>query len=811
MAAILRRRSTLAAATFLWLTTLLAGDEKPDDPTRDPLPEGAIARYGSARLRHGRDVTGLVYSRDGKRLVSCSGDFTVRVWDAKSGQELLTLPLYASLIQDVALSPDGTRIAATTAKHGVYIWDAESGEQLHRIKPNDRVVVFTPDGKRLLSSGGLHGIRAWNVASGEPEDAIKHEGHTVRRLAFSNDGKWLAGAGDREIYVWNWKTRKLVHTLKPQQETGVYLDVCFSSAGDRLVANTSKVVSIWARESGEELDTFAPGDGPRCVAFSPNDERIFIGSGSGNIHVWILEDKEKSFRWMGHWSVACLAVSPLGETFATGGKKHGGKHDYAIRVWPVDKRPEEVDFPSSRSSATGLSLSADGKLVAVSHADGWTRVWERESQRVRMESHAQPGDAYLNVALSPDGQWLARAGGNNIAVHKVADPKERFILKSGAELLLRGVRFTPDGKFLFSGNLGGKLFCWNVAERSLKYMIAAHRNHIWGLDISPDGQWIATSSFDRHAAVWEVQSGQQVGKWKDHEFFVRAVAFSPDGTRLASGDDRHNIAIREIATGQLIRQIDAGWSITSLGFCDGGRTLVSGHFYDRLKFWDLATGELVLEMRNRPGPFTTKICVRRAEQSLLTSLSDSTVIEWDLRPVLDKLPALPPVKLTEERQTELWKRLALGDGAAADKAIWQIVAAGDAGVAMLKKRLLRPPPKLDEAAIEKLIRELDDDQFQTRETAEKQLRDYGAEIAARLEKEARETKSAEVRFRVGRLLKRLQSGNLSPERLQAARAVYALASARSPAARAALKALAEDKTQSISAARAKHVLDGSGD
>ena len=56
-------------------------------------------------------VTSVAFSPDGRRIVSGSFDSTVKVWDASSGQEILTLKGPGS-VDSVAFSPDGRRIVS---------------------------------------------------------------------------------------------------------------------------------------------------------------------------------------------------------------------------------------------------------------------------------------------------------------------------------------------------------------------------------------------------------------------------------------------------------------------------------------------------------------------------------------------------------------------------------------------------------------------------------------------------------------------------------------------------------------------------
>ena len=125
----------------LLLTVGLASASQPEKPTAepvaavrndlygDPLPDGALARLGSARLRHA-GIHQVVFSADGKSLASTGNDNVVRRWEVSSGKLLNAQPFTLPLDEWIApfLSTDGKTLACV-GRNTLYFFDALTGTE----------------------------------------------------------------------------------------------------------------------------------------------------------------------------------------------------------------------------------------------------------------------------------------------------------------------------------------------------------------------------------------------------------------------------------------------------------------------------------------------------------------------------------------------------------------------------------------------------------------------------------------------------------------------------------------------------------
>jgi WD40 repeat protein len=106
------------------------------------------------------------FSPDGKLIACGCADGTVKVWNATTGEESLTLKGHSSAVVSVAFSPDGKRIASASVDQTVKLWDVATAQETLTLKGHSAPVasvVFSPDGDRLASFDGDGMVRVWDA------------------------------------------------------------------------------------------------------------------------------------------------------------------------------------------------------------------------------------------------------------------------------------------------------------------------------------------------------------------------------------------------------------------------------------------------------------------------------------------------------------------------------------------------------------------------------------------------------------------------------------------------------------------------
>jgi RNA polymerase sigma factor (sigma-70 family) len=804
-------------------------DDSPEktDLFGDPLPPGALARMGTIRLR--QTYPRVVFSADGKSLLSAGADHSVRTWDVTTGKYLRSKALEGTSNLDlsvIALAPDGKALLVHRySRQWIAVYDVATGKQLRNLSLGDDRpyrAALSPGGRSVAAStnpGNGGAVRLWDVATGAQRLLLEHKRHD-ESLEFSPDGKFLGVAGRDALRLWDVTTNKLLHSLSEEAEC-----LTFSPDSKTMASgNLEGTVKLWDVATGKEQATLRaiPAHDIQCLTFSP-DGKLLAAAGQRSIRLWDVAAR-KMVRQLPDWMVYMLAFAPDGKILAASGLSK-------IRLWDVATGKQLLLRKEHSGEVSSIAPSSHGKVLAsTSYSDGTLCLWDATTGKLL---HQPPGDQIAGRAasLSADGK-LVPSGGHDGFVHlwetttgkeKHCFPIESLQREEGPPFV-DAVCLSADAKRLAAlarFDRASQINIWDVATGKL-LTCRPFEGH--GLEVfTPDGQGI-TVRVAEGVAIQDTVNGKHLVTIPGIVDML-PIAFSPDSKLVAltrrkavtqgtgkaagvaqAGSERTAVTVAETATGKEILSIEMG-DTRILAFSADGRVLATAD-ENVVRLWEVPGGkEIYSRSRHEALPGApaqaalTSVAILPGGRALATGQMDGTILVWSLT------AETPVAKELGRRELDsLWADLAGDDARKAYRAIQSMELSAKQAVTYLNDHL-QPAAELDSKSVKQLIADLDSDEFAVRQKASKELEKYGPEVEPIFREVLAGNPSLEVRKRLQTLLDRSPLPLSSGEPLRQARAVVILERIGSPEARQFLQKLVGGAAEARLTREAKAALE----
>ena len=573
----------VTAGVGLWFLGLFAPSLAPRErpqyrlPDERPLPAGAVARLGSLRLRHEKDLRAIVYSPDGTKIAALDYDETaIRVWDVATAGLLGEIALPDILSEEFILSvefshwrgfpfdftPDGNSIAAGVGPD-VCFWDWRTGREVCRFPGKGRGVeslTFSSDGKTFYcggSDGKLYQwdiatrklLRSWNYfegnqprvfASGKPEKTaflkgISTDGTTAAWLVeeWADDEDDVSKNG--QVSIWDATTGMDRAQLEAMEAKDFLRTKLVISPNGKYLAAAGYPMAVWDAATGKKLKTLEcdPCD---AVAFSPDSRQAALLTRDGlSLCTWATEQKLclakfPSFEWR-IWSHT-VAFAPDGRTVAF-------THGKQIRIWNAHSATETAVLEGHRWPVRALAFAPQGSLIS---SDGVCLCeWDIQARQSERYSFPEPGRSHCIAESCEAGLRICgsyRPQLRDLITNKVLAELNEVTWGSSHGC------FSADGRtvaILRSDNSKREIIFLDVRSRKVRSRFTTDEP-IWnGITLSGNGRVLAVPCRDQTVLLIDSHTGYMVQRLgvpsKIDKPFISLTkgAFSPDGLLLAYG------------------------------------------------------------------------------------------------------------------------------------------------------------------------------------------------------------------------------------------------------------------------------------
>jgi WD40 repeat protein len=359
-----------------------------------------------------------VFSPDGTQLAGLGTSTTgnaVKLWDAATGKELLTLNGHTGWVMGVAFSPDGKRLASTSLDGTVRIWSLTPGQEALTVAAQGAGygtrVAYNPNEQEFATNGGDGTATIWNTATGEPRLTLREHTLEVLNVAFSPDGQRFAtGSLDATAIVWDTASGQKLLTLSGH-EIGVR-DIAFSPDGSRIATGGfDNTASVWDAATGKQLLKITDHDGLVLgVAFSPDGTRFATSSTDATAKVRDVKTGAPLFTLSGHATgIPDIAYSPDGMKLAT------GSGDGTAIIWDAISGLPLLTLLGHSSGIQSVAFNSNGTLLATGSEDNTAKVWNVATGEELLTLPGS-GGGVKGVAFSPadDGAHLVVASADGV-------------------------------------------------------------------------------------------------------------------------------------------------------------------------------------------------------------------------------------------------------------------------------------------------------------------------------------------------------------------------------------------------------------
>lgn len=336
-----------------------------------------------------------------------SDDYLLRLWNLKDKNPATELPFYNRFATCCAITPDSTLLVSGCNEGTVFFFSIPEGQKIKEYRGHKRPVTacaISPDGTLLATAGEDGTVTFWGIPSGELLRTFRRPTSAVTALALTSSSSGagiIAGTSDGRARFFSREDGSLIRSIDLYTHSVRALAV--SHDGTYLAcAGSDSSLRIWDLAKGSLVATC---EGLKaavwCLAFLPEESVCISGGWDGVVRFWDLPSGKPSGTLAGHSSiVTCCCLDPSGHLLIT------GSNDRTVRIWHLDGEKKSTVIRNAKKEVSACAISPDGTVLATAGPEPVIRLYHLPEGTAAGTILQVPGKLAA-LAFTDDGLTIA--------------------------------------------------------------------------------------------------------------------------------------------------------------------------------------------------------------------------------------------------------------------------------------------------------------------------------------------------------------------------------------------------------------------
>ncbi|MGI9517919.1 MAG: protein kinase domain-containing protein, partial [Pirellulaceae bacterium] len=446
-------------------------------------------------MRQTADIAHVLFSSDGRHLVTSSFDGTARVWDAATGNSVCPPLVHAAAVQQATFSPNGLLVATASDDGTARVWEVQSGEPVCPWLQHQGAVqrvMFCHDGRRIITICEDKTCRLWDLARGQPD--------------------------------------------RPPVCNAFAFDATYSPDGSQLaVPDLSHFDSsrIWDVASGQALTTALGGSSDTRIRFDRSGQRLAIGGSWPGIRMWDVPSR-KLLREFGHEQQGFLDFdfNPDGNLLVA-----CPQDSNSVLIFDTGNGALVTELKHEQISRYA-SFRPNGRQVLTINRDRIARIWDVATGQI-LASFGEDKPMFSRGSWHPSKSRVLLLWGDHAVVWDVgSDQIITAPMQHNATVFF--AEFDGEGNRVLTVSSDRTARVWDAETGAALTPPIMHGGATPGSgarpygEFSSDGRLIATASSNETARIWDAANGQAVTPLLEHSDVVQFAGFRPDSQQIVT-------------------------------------------------------------------------------------------------------------------------------------------------------------------------------------------------------------------------------------------------------------------------------------